>query len=398
MKKKWIAGLLALCMCLSTVGFVGCGENNDTGDNGGNTEQDGNDTTTPEQDGDDTTGDNENQEGENNGDSEQGTDTNPPEQGGNNDDNQQDNENNQQGGDTTTDDTPPPDTPTPEPEITYVSVSDLVSETFGNINVDNDMTEVISAIENTRSPTSVTLIFNKTLAIDFDNEGNQLTFFADVKIADGTSKQIIKFSVPYAEEDFYNLVKDKEAVIKEVLTANGVTDASQVEENSTLHSELLSDLTALKTSYTNEMNALKATAKASITAGAIFNYDELSADALSNLGITDMNAFSYALLENKRGDGYDLVTGFTTKDDVIETYVNNPSATDINGESAFSIVTISKTGIYETQLFAYIGRNTRSLLYTKILNDSADAVCATHEALVEFSENVILYDNGSRIN
>ena len=37
-------------------------------------------------------------------------------------------------------------------------------------------------------------------------------------------------------------------------------------------------------------------------------------------------------------------------------------------------------------------------LIQPILNDSADAEVLSHEALVEFSENVILYDNGSRIN
>ncbi|MBE7085256.1 MAG: hypothetical protein E7368_04295, partial [Clostridiales bacterium] len=54
MKKKWLIGLMALCLLLATVGFVGCGESGSNADNtgGANTEQgDGNgdnNTPTPE--------------------------------------------------------------------------------------------------------------------------------------------------------------------------------------------------------------------------------------------------------------------------------------------------------------------------------------------------------------
>ena len=388
MKKKWIAGLLALCMCLSTVGFVGCKEDDGTGENGGNTEQGGNDTTAPEQDGDNTTDESDNQDSDNNGDGEQDTNTNSPEQDENNsDDNQQDNENNQQGDDTT-----PPDTPTPEPEITYVTTEEIFDNVFSSFNTDDIIKEILSKISFTRSPNYINI---QLFAFDYNcyNDGH-LTFYVERK-SNSSGQSYIHAYILSGDTTAYKTLFDALQDITLIKSTFVSKYGEQLEENSASHLSAQQEVQALYDTLNKQIAEISATTKENIGFNSFFAPDILTEEEMTELGIDDMNAFSYALLENKRGDGYDLVTGFT-KDDVIETYVDKASSPNIYGRTAFNIVTFAKNGIYKTLMGTAVAHSSEA--FKKVLNDSSDNLMNTHKALVEFSENVILYDNGSRIN
>lgn len=290
--------------------------------------------------------------------------------------------------DPTIDPTPTPD-PEPPVEIVYVTAGDVVSYVLGDIDVEADIQEVAQAIATTKAPT---MSLNEVLAVDLDENADKLLVYVKGTSSGGTVS-IIEFEVPYTNSDFYDYIENAKEKINSVLTAKGLNENSQIEENSTAHNDLIFALEGLETSYETEKTALSSTAKSNIAIDQLFNLTELSAEKMTELGITDMNDFSKALLNNTRGDGYEKVTSFT-EDDIIATYVNSASSLDINKRSAFTIVTITKQGIFSSSVYSVVTSSSET--YAKILNDSADAVVGTHTILVDYN-NPIIYQNGNRV-
>lgn len=295
--------------------------------------------------------------------------------------------------DPTIDPTPTPDpTPDPEPpvEITYVTVENIVNDILGDIDVEADIQEVAQAIVGTKL-SSMTL--NEILAVDV-SDGSFNIYLKGTRSAGSVS--IFSFAVPYNSSEyncFYDYLENSEEKINSILTAKGLNANSQIEENSAAHNDLVSELEVLEKTYEEEKTALSSTAKADIGGEVVFNLTELSADKMTELGITDMNDFSKALLNNTRGDGYEKVTSFT-EDDIIATYVDTPGAVNINGVSGFNIVTITNDGIYKTYVYSLV--QTSAEMYNKILCNSADAGVSTHATIVDY-DNPIVYENGNRV-
>ncbi len=283
------------------------------------------------------------------------------------------------------------DNPTIEPpeQVTYVTAGDVVNQILGDINVDADVQEVADAIVATSAPSSykiehILAVDNNIYYLDMKNNSNSKNYIMGLKINNSKAQY----------QNFYDYVKNKEEAINSILTSKGLNINSQIEENSALHNELISALTSLKTDYNEEKADLSATAKSDISILNIFTPTILSSQEMANLGIDDMNEFSYALLENTRGSGYDKVTGFE-KGDIVATYVTTPSHIDIDGYTSFDIVTIAQSGIYKNKI--YVAVTEVGQAQKKHLQDSAD--CSIDEntsILSEFFTKSVVYQNGER--
>ena len=295
--------------------------------------------------------------------------------------------------DPTIDPTPTPGPgvdPEPEPpvEIVYVTAGDVVSDVLGDIDVEADIQEVAQAVVGTRAPTYT---IDKVLSVDV-SDGNFIIYTTGG--VSGDLSTIRSFSVPYdVNSSFFECLVDMDSEINTLLSSKEINMSSQIEENSSVHNELVAALESFESNYESSKNSISSTAKVDISTTQVFNFDVLSQDTMTELGITDMNDFSKALLNNTRGDGYEKVTSFT-EDDIIATYVNTAGAPNINGYTTFDVVTITKGGMYKTSLVLAVQNSSEA--YPKLLNNSADAGVSTHTTIIDY-ENAIVYKNGNRV-
>lgn len=289
--------------------------------------------------------------------------------------------------DPTIDPTPTPD-PEPPVEIVYVKAGDVVSDVLGDIDVEADIQEVAHAIVGTRAPTYT---IDKVLSVDV-SDGNFIIYTTGG--VSGDLSTIRSFSVPYdVNSSFFECLVDMDSEINTLLSSKEINMSSQIEENSSVHNELVAALESFESNYESSKNSISSTAKVDISTTQVFNFDVLSQDTMIELGITDMNDFSKALLNNTRGAGYEKVTSFT-EDDIISTYVNTPTSPAASDYATYSIFIVTKNGMVEVK-----PKVTGSVAqaYSKLLNNSADVEIQSSTDVIVYSESSIVYRNGNRV-
>jgi hypothetical protein len=172
----------------------------------------------------------------------------------------------------------------------------------------------------------------------------------------------------------------------------GKVMTSNVEKDSEELTQLQTQIINLKTTYEAEKETLEATSKDKIVGTTVFSPETLDATKKSELGITSMNAFAEALLNNKNGEGYDKVTGWTS-DDVIATYVGGFSSENIYGVSGFDILIMLDTGIIKTRIETTRENNSNEDRYKMLLEDDNKVEVIEVNQVINYENNSMIFDS-----
>ena len=278
-----------------------------------------------------------------------------------------------------------------QPQVEYVSVQSIVDEIWGDVDTDADIKAIAKYLMETKLP--VGRVFEKLYAVDKDE--NKITCYVetsrDAKIA------LYAFSVEVEQNDlesFYELLKDKNEVIHNLVANSGININSDIEKNSLTETNLRTKLVNVKESYLNTITETKKDMDGIYGAG-VFTPSILTEDQMQELGIENMNEFAEALQNNTKGQFYVSVEDWNIAN-VVETYVTAPSAESITKITGYNIYLLLRTGIITYNINVLNGPGI--IAYKKTLNDSADISVMSTRDVVEYSDNAIVYDKeGERI-
>jgi len=280
----------------------------------------------------------------------------------------------------------------PAPIVEYVTVQSLVDQVFAGINFDANLKETMKKIVQTRSATRD---INKYLAFDFSiSNSGMVTIIVDDYNTTTQSQLVSKYTINTDTTKLANyltLSKDFEGMINKMLEDENVTLQTQIVKDSAEQNAILNGLNTLKTKYTQEKTLLESTAKTDIKASGLIDPAQFDSTKMQELGITSMNDFAKALLNNKKGEGYDQVTGWTM-DDVIATYVGELSAENIEYKGSFDVVIVTKTGLIRYNVGTQRTYGDTTNRYSMFLSDNPNTSIAGIENLVTYSNNSIIYN------
>ena len=286
-----------------------------------------------------------------------------------------------------------------EKPIEYISVQSIVDQTFAGADFDGDLVATAGAIAGTRAPT---FDVSKVFAIDYEiKEDGKIAIFAEVTSKNKDRQYIYSFTVngdmtKYG--DYLSLASDFEGAIADFLAEKGLVATSQIDKNSPLALEIATSLTELKANYEVQKAGLNATEKSNIIAGSIFMPAILTSEQYQAMGTTDLNDLAKALLQNSKGQNYDIVTGWTM-DDVVATYVEEFGSEAIDRSSMAEVAIITKKGIFKYELWTRrdVGDVTTDR-FGMILADNPNTGVNSVSTVCEYSADAIVYDaDGKRV-
>ncbi len=287
--------------------------------------------------------------------------------------------------------------PEPVKPIEYVTVQSIVDEVFKDIDVDADVKETAQAIFTTRVAAGIKM--NNLLAVDYDKTAGDYVIYVESESSTG-AKNINSFKAENAyplNSIYLDMSKDFDGYIARTLGEKGLNLTDQVEDGSIEESELVSYFEGIRENYETQKTAIEKTTKTNITAKGLFTIADFDTTKMSELGITSMNAFAEALLNNENGDGYDQVAGWTM-DDVVATYVSDFTTESINYTSKTDILVITKNGIYNYETWTQRIYGDTTDRYSMILSDNQNVDILNTTQVVTLSDNAIVFDeNGQRI-
>lgn len=287
--------------------------------------------------------------------------------------------------------------PEPPKEIVYVSVRSIVDEVFKDVDVDADIKETAQTIFTTKAASTVKM--KKLLAFDYDKETGNCVIYNELQSSSG-SKNINSLTIENIYStcpDYLDMASNMEEYIAEKIADKGINLTDQIEEGSTDESELISYFEGIREEYKEQKSVLESTQSSKIIYKGLFSIADFDSTKMSELGITSMNAFAEALLNNENGDGYDQVTGWTI-DDVIATYVSEFNSESIDYVSRTNILIVTSNGIYDYSISTqrYYGNTTDR--YSMILTDDPNVYVTSAEQVASLSSGSVVFDeNGQRI-
>ena len=229
--------------------------------------------------------------------------------------------------------------------VEYVSVQNLVDEVFGGINFEANLKETMEKLVATRAPL---FEVKKLFAFDFQvKESGEVKFYVEYANKSTQASYISSFAVTMNTtkiSNYLSLSKDFDSAISQKLASQSLTNQSKIIKNSVEQQTLVETLNKLKQDYLAEKTSLDNTAKANIKTSVLLTPAQFNSTKMQELGISSMNDFAKALLNNTKGKDFDKVTGWGMND-VIATYVAQPTEENIEGKSNFDILIFHKEKI-----------------------------------------------------
>lgn len=282
-----------------------------------------------------------------------------------------------------------------EPEvIEYVTVQEIVDEAFAGVDFDADLKNTAQCACNTaKSPSVVQKIF----VIDIKED--KVNYYMDRYFTNLNSNGIYEVGLALSNEnkEYFAIAKDFEGYILDKLADKGVTLTSQMDKKSQLCADVTAEIDGVKNTYLTQKAKADSCVKAEVSSNNLFTPKQFTNQEMEELGISSMDAFADALLNNEKGTGFDKVTGWTTND-VVATFVTEFNSEAIDYSSKMNVYIIAKNGIYDNTVWTqrYVGSTDNR--YKMILDDKTDVNVELANKIIDFSNNTIVYDSNAERN
>ena len=238
-----------------------------------------------------------------------------------------------------------------EKPIEYITIQSIIDQTFAGTDFDGDLVATAKAIAGERAPT---FDVSKVFAIDYEiKEDGKIAIFTELTNKNNGRPYLYSFTIDgdmIKYGDYLSLASDFEGAIAGFLAEKGLVATSQIDKNSPLALEIATALAELKAEYEVQKSSLNATAKADIDVTNLFTPLVVTSEQYQAMGTTDLNDLAKALLQNSKGQNYDIVSGWTMQD-VIATYVKEFGSEMIDNSSTMNMVVVTTNGIFKYELW-----------------------------------------------